>query len=160
MVAQTINVPDQVEFIGFRDLGEGIVPNSLSYNVQNSLFYSKPKNRILQKAIELVIENCKNENYGFTPVCTSGPGVFGRALATYGIKKEHIIGVFMPLTPNHKNMNRSYILPDGTIFALHKNAWMPNIEASGISAFGFKSTNNYLKMWNDHEYYDESIIFN
>jgi len=154
---QGVNLPEHIDFFGFRDVGDGLCPNTNSYNVQASLFYSKPNNIVLEKAIELVIENCKNEDYGYTPVCPTGPGVLGRAIATFGAKKSHVIGLFMPLTPNHKNMNRSYILPDGNIFALHKNAWLPTALPADISAFGFKSTNNYMKLYSEENYYDKSI---
>ena len=152
-----IDISESTDFFGFRDLGDGLVPNTLPYNIQNSFFYSKKNSQILEKAIDLVIENCRNENYGVSPVCTTGPGVLGRALAINGLKKTHVLGLFMPLTPNHKLKNRSYILPDGNIVALHKNAWFPESKASDISAFGLKNTNNYIKMWQERNVYDDSI---
>ena len=152
-----ITIPDNIDFLGFRDLGDGLTPNSLPYNIQNSLFYSNKNNPVLEKAIEIVIENCTIENYGVTPVCTTGPGVLGRALAINGMKSTHILGLFMPLTPNHRIKNRSYILPDGNIVALHKNAWMPDALPADISAFGLKTTNNYIQMWNTRDVYDSSI---
>ncbi len=159
MIGQKIHIPDEIDFLGFKDFGDGFIPSSLNYSIQNSIFYSKPNNKILQKAIEIVIENCKKENFGVSPICTTGPGVLGRAYASIGAKETHSLGMFMPLTPYHQNMNRSYILPDGTIFALHKNAWMPGIQPADISAFGFKTSNNYIKMWKERDgYYDKSII--
>ena len=158
LLGKAINLPENIDFLGFKDFGDGLRPSTpLSYNLQNSVFYSNPKNPIIEKAIKLVIENCKDENIGLTPVCPTGPGVLGRSLAVFGAKDTHIIGIFMPLTPLHENKNRSYILPDGTIFALHKNAWMKNASPADLSSFGFKSTNNYLKMWNDKDIYDTSI---
>ena len=65
----------------------------------------------------------------------------------------------MPLTPNHANQNRSYVLPDGTILAFHKDAWMPKINGGDISEFGFKTTNNYYNMWNEKDVYDTTINF-
>ncbi len=153
----SINIPENVEFLGFRDFGDGFLPNSIHYNIQNSFFYSQSKSKILEKAIELVIENCRTENYGVSPICTTGPGVLGRAFAHYGYRNTTVLGIFMPLTPNHKKMNRSYLLPDGTIAALHKNAWMPNVMPADISAFGLKSSNNYVKMWHERDVYDKSI---
>ena len=63
----------------------------------------------------------------------------------------------MPLIPNHRIKNTSYILPDGNILALHKNAWIPDSKAADLSVFGFKSTNNYMKMWQEGNVYDDSI---
>ena len=152
-----INLPDEVDFLGFRDLGNGLLPYTLPYSIQNSFFYSKSKSKILENAINLVIENCRNENYGIAPISTTGPGVLGRSLAIEGMKRTHVIGLFMPLTPNHQLKNRSYMLPNGRIVALHKDAWFPEVKAADISAFGLKTTNNYLKMWNEKDIYDSSI---
>ncbi len=157
MIGKTINLPDNIDFLAFRDFGDGFSPKPLSYHLQNSIFYSKPKNKILEKAIELVIENCKTENQGLTPVCPTGPGVFGRSLACVGAKKTQIIGMFMALTPHHKNMNNAYVLPDGTIFALHKTSWLPQVNPGDLKAFGFNSTNNYIKMYMENDFYDSSI---
>ena len=152
-----INLSGEVDFLGFRDLGEGLRPNTLPYSMQNSFFYSKSKSKILENAINLVIENCRNEYYGITPISTTGPGVLGRSLAIEGMKSTHVIGLFMPLTPNHQLKNASYVLPNGNIVALHKDAWFPKAKAADISEFGLKTTNNYLKMWNERDVYDNSI---
>ncbi len=158
MIGKCIDLPDNIDFVGFKDFGEGLMPKlPLPYNLQASIFYSKPTNEILEKAIELVIENCKSENFGVTPVCPTGPGVLGRAFANVGAKNSHVLGMFMPLTPFHENKNRSYIFPSGNIVALHKDAWMPKALPADISVFGFKSTNNYCKMWHDKDIYDTSI---
>jgi len=67
---------------------------------------------------------------------------------------KDILGQFLPLTPSHKNKNRSYILPDGTLFALHKDAWYPSSMPADISHFGLKGTNNYLEMYKNKDIYN------
>lgn len=143
------------EFLGFIDRGGGHgTPNRLHYPIQNSFFYVEKNNQIMSKAIDLVLENCLKEYYGVSAICPSGPGVLGRAFAIYGQKENHVLGYFMPLTPSHKKLNRSYVLPDGTILAQHKTAWFPNAKGGDFSAFGIKGTNNYLKMYNDKNIYN------
>ena len=143
------------EFLGFIDRGSGLgLPNTLYYPIQNSFFYIEKNNQIMSKAIDLVLENCSNEYYGVSAICPSGPGVLGRALSFFGQKKTHVLGYFMPLTPNHKKLNTSYVLPDGTILAQHKDAWLPSSKGGDFSNFGAKGTNNYLKMYLERNIYN------
>ena len=151
---------NNVDFLGFQDLGDGTFkPYTLPYSIQSSLFYSEPKNKILEKAIEIVIENCKYENYGVSPICPTGPGVLGRSFAKFGQKASQIIGTFTTLTPNHEYKNRSYILPDGQILALHKNAWLKDAQPGDISLFSQKGTNNYIEMYRQKNIYQKEVFY-
>ena len=145
---------DDIEFLGFTDLGGGITPNQLPYAIQSSLFYSSKNSIIMEKAIQIILENCRNNYYGVSPTSITGPGVLGRAFAYYAFKRNHIIGHFIPLTPNHKNQNRSYVLPDGAIVALHKDAWVLNAKGGQINEFGFNEGNNYFEMFVNKDVYN------
>ena len=68
---------ERIDFIGFVDLGGGIKPYKVPYAIQCSFFYTKPKNEIFSQAIELIIKNCRDKNYGVSPICPTGPGVLG-----------------------------------------------------------------------------------
>ena len=147
-----------VDFFGFRDYGQGAIhPQTLHYPIQASLFYTKANSKIMERAIDIVVENCKNEYYGLTSSCQTGPSVLGRAQAQIGTSRNHIIGFFMPLTYQFKQKNRSYILPTGDIFALHKDTWLPNSSGGDISAFGAKGTNNHLEFFSNGTVYDKEI---
>ena len=145
---------EDINFIGFIDRGEGFSPNTLPYGIQSSLFYTRKTNPIFKTAIDLILHNCKTENYGVSPTCPTGPAVLGRAFAIHGMTSKDILGQFIPLTPSHKNKNRSYILPDGTVFALHKDAWCQSSMPADISNFGLKGTNNYLEMYKEKDIYN------
>ena len=158
-ILKKLSIGETFDLVAFIDQGHGpLIPGSISYPVQNSLFYTKPKNQIFAKAIELIIENCKNENYGLTPCCPSGTAILGRSIAFYGAQKSHIMGHFTALTPSHKQKNRSYILPSGDIFALHKDAWMPKSKGGELESLGAKGTNNYVDLYTTGEFYDKNII--
>ncbi len=153
-VIRKVSIPDEIDFLGFIDQGGGaFMPHCTSYPVQCSLFYSKPGNPIFAKAIELVIENCKTKNYGVSPICATATGVLGRALAHVGGQKTHVIGHFIALTPNHLQKNRSYVLPNGDILAIHKDTWFPKSEPGEIASLGAKGTNNYYQMYEDRTIY-------
>ena len=148
-------IEDGIDMIYFNDLGDGLTPRRLSYSVQASLFYSKPKNPVFKVAINKIIENCKTKNYGVTPACPTGPGVLGASLAQVGRKPSHLVGDFMPLTPMHPNKNRSYIMLNGEIDALHKNAWLPAAKPAEISSMGAKGTKNYFEIYHARNAYGE-----
>lgn len=153
-IQRKISLSDEVDFLGFIDLGGGaFMPNCISYPVQCSLFYSKPGNPIFEKAIDLVIENCYSKNYGVSPICVTATGVLGRALAHVGGKRTHIIGHFIALTPNHIQKNRSYVLPNGDVLAIHKDCWFPKAQGGEIASFGTKGTNDYFKMYEERKIY-------
>ena len=149
---------ENIEFLGFIDIGNGVRPYTLSYPVQSSLFYANKGSKIMNKAIELIVSNCKTEYYGTTPTSPTGPGILGRAIAYYGLQNNHIIGHFMPLTPNHQNKNRSYILPDGAILALHKDAWLKDAKPAQILEFGIEDGDNYLDMYTEKNIYNSTIL--
>ena len=62
----------------------------------------------------------KNNCYGLTPLCPTGPSLWGKAIASIGIDQNVIIGDFMELTPIHNKKNKAMVLPDGSIFAFNK----------------------------------------
>ena len=158
MIKSINDFQKNINFLGFVDLGENIKPFTLPYPIQSSLFYVAKESKIMEKAIDIIIRNCKEEYYGITATSPTGPGVLGRSIAYFGLEREHVIGHFMPLTPNHINKNRSYILPDGTILALHKDAWLSSAKAGQISEFGIKDSDNYLELYNKQDIYNSNLI--
>ena len=149
---------NKLEFLGFRDYGPGILnPNTLNYLIQTSLFYTEPRSRIMEKAIEISIKNCMEEFYGLTTSCITGPSVLGRSQAFFGTNLNQTIGFFMPLTEQFNQKNRSYILPTGDIFALHKDSWLPSARGGDLNAFGAKGTNNHIEMYYKKEVFESNI---
>tara|TARA_Y100001968_G_C19273333_1_gene675386 strand:- start:154 stop:906 length:753 start_codon:yes stop_codon:yes gene_type:complete len=156
---KNINENQQIiDFLGFVDMGNSLRPYTLPYPIVSSLFYANKGCQVLKKAIELIVSNCKIDYYGVSPTSPTGPGLLGRALAYYGLNRNQVIGHFMPLTPNHQNQNRSYILPDGSILALHKDAWLNNAKPAQILEFGITDSDNYLEMYNQKDIYNKNIL--
>tara|TARA_B100000700_G_scaffold312682_1_gene396647 strand:+ start:360 stop:686 length:327 start_codon:yes stop_codon:yes gene_type:complete len=60
-IIASLNIKAEPDFIAFEDKGDGFgKPYYLTYAIQASLFYGTPKNKIFEKAIELIIDNCRN----------------------------------------------------------------------------------------------------
>ena len=141
-----ISVPDEIETIAFRDMQ---IYTQTSWACQNSVLYSKASNPIYQKAIEIVLENVKNNYYGINAICPTGPAVLGRAFAINAESKNRIFGDFVFLTPNLKLRNPAFVLPDGSIFALAKPA-----SGGDLISLGLKGTNNYNDFYNSKNVYE------
>ncbi len=122
-----------------------------SWAVYTTPFYSIPNNPVLEKAIEMIVKNCREGYYGTTPLCPTGPNLFGRAIAIAADSARTIIGAHCQLTPEYSLKNHAVVLPDGTIFAFGKNA-----EGGDLTSFGAKSTNNYSKLWMEKKIYKQT----
>lgn len=70
-----------VELVYFFDLGDGVVPGRSLFDVSNSLLYARPRQPVLQRAIETVVRHCREEYYGCSIYCPTGPTVLGAAIA-------------------------------------------------------------------------------
>jgi len=80
-------VPEHCNAVFFKD--EQTDHNVFSHCViaLNAL-YSEPNNIVFLKAIEKIIEHCKTDYYGFTPIDITGPTMFGKILAQFDHAKK------------------------------------------------------------------------
>ena len=141
-----IVVPKDINLVAFRD--QPYSHTFSSFACANGAIYAKPKHPTIAKAIELSIQNIRSEYYGLSPLCPTGPTLWGRAIAIAGIDKSCIFGDFMDLTPTHSRKNKAMVLPDGTIFAYHKQSGGGDLETLGATG-----TNNYNQFWHNKSVY-------
>ncbi len=144
-------VGKDLDLIFFWDLGDVMAPWRSFYDCMNGIIYSSPGNPILKTAIQMVVENCRNQYYGTDSMCPTGPGVLGRAIAVHGKTDRHYDGHFLQLTPQHNQKNRAYVLRDGTIMAWHRTRI--NAEAESLADLGLEGTNNYRDLWANRKVY-------
>lgn len=143
-------VAPEVELVYFSDLGDGVVPGRSLFDVSNSLLYAKPRQAVLEHAIQRVVQHCREEYYGNSIYCPTGPSLLGAAIAREPRSERHVSGHLMALTPNHPRRNLSFVLPDGQILALFKKGWM----SPGDALFGKREgTNNYADLWAQRRVY-------
>jgi mannosyltransferase OCH1-like enzyme len=143
--ARGIGLGPKVEFLAFRDIQRF---SGTSWACATSVLYSQPDNPALRTAIAYIVRNCKDEYYGMTPLCVSGPGLLGEALAANRANPNHLFGDYLALTPNHKQKNRAFVLPDGTILA-----WSKPASGGDLTELGAKGVNNYNELWKAREVY-------
>lgn len=136
---------NDVQSIFFRDIQK----NSLSsWSVASGIIYSKPQNNLFLTAIEMIIDNYQKKYYGITPLCPTGPTLFGKAVAMHNLAEDNIFGDLMHLTPQHRIKNTAFILPNGIILA-----WGKKAEGGDLRALGAVGVNNYNDLWHDRKIY-------
>jgi hypothetical protein len=138
-------VPEMTEVFAFRESNR--LAGS-SWGVSNGALYSKPGHAIFATAISLIVENCRNENYGFNSLCPSGPNLLGRAFALNNSVENIIFGDVMLLTPGYKKVNKSMVLPTGDIFAFFKPS-----AGGDLKSLGATGVNNYNELYNSRLVY-------
>ena len=142
----SVTVGDDISLIAFRDIQRNTLT---SWACWNALFYARPRQEALKKAIEISARNILSEHYGRSSLCPTGPVVWGRAVASLGMRQGVIYGDHMQLTPGMREKNSAAVLPDGTILAFGKKS-----AAGNLSSLGAAGTNNYIQMWAQRDVYN------
>ena len=140
-----VEVGPRIKFLAFRDIQRF---SYTSWACATTILYSQPDNKALQIAIKAIVANCKEEYYGITPLCPTGPTLLGRALAAHGGQSDFVYGDYLELTPTHEQKNRAFVLPDGTIMA-----WSKPSGGGDLTGVGAKGVNNYNELWGTREVY-------
>ena len=140
-----VEVGERINFLAFRDIQRF---SFTSWACATTVLYSKPDNSALQAAIEMIVANCKEQYYGITPLCPTGPTLLGKALASNGSQSDFVYGDYLELTPTHEQKNRAFVLPDGTIMA-----WSKPSGGGDLTGLGAKGVNNYNELWAQRKIY-------
>lgn len=138
---------DDVNILAFRDIQRN---SKTSWACSSAIIYAKPNNAVFKTAIDLVVSNCQNNYYGINSLCTTGPVVFGQALAIHGANAAHIFGDLF-ITPKSEDGPAAYFTPDGSKVALLK----PIGHGGDLAAFGAKGSNNYGQLWGAKDIFHE-----
>jgi len=165
---------NQLEFFAFRDRDVNKKSNN-SFRVQNGIIYSKKKSKIIQNAIKLIVENCKEEYYGIRPIDVSATGPLGISIKQ--IKKEYAsltCGEFSLFTMNslkksiknklikigyHEDIQMGFIMDNNKLICIRRPLINGDLNQGNIKKIGFIGVNNYLEMWKNREIYDSNYQF-
>jgi mannosyltransferase OCH1-like enzyme len=140
-----VEVGPRIKFLAFRDIQRF---SFTSWACATTVLYSQPDNKALQIAINTIVNNCKEEYYGITPLCPTGPTLLGKALAAHGGQSDFVYGDYLELTPTHEQKNRAFVLPDGTVMA-----WSKPSGGGDLTGVGAKGVNNYNELWAARQVY-------
>jgi hypothetical protein len=148
------NYLNQWNFFAFRDIIGSSIRN---WSVSNSIIFAKSKCSVLQKAIEIIIDNCKNEYYGIQVTEPTGCVVLGQSII---LSKEELSctnGEVICINGTMLDAPRKslgFFTDYGDFIALRKPA---ESGCGDMKAMGFPQTNNYVEMWRNKDVYDTSI---
>jgi hypothetical protein len=145
-----VNIPENVRILAFRDIQRN---SRTAWACASGAFYATPHHPALTRSIEIVLDHCQQNYYGVTPLCPTGPTVWGRALAEVGLDTGIAFGDFLELTPGYEQKNRALVLPNGAICAFHKNA-----PGGDLTTVGGTGTNNYNQFWYSKTVYTDQVI--
>lgn len=144
-------ISDDVDFIVFMDLPQY---SRASFSCCNGVMYAKRNSPILASTIEEVYYNIKEENYGRSWLYPTGPICLGKNVVKHFDDLNIVTGTFMALTPEFSYQNRAFVFSSGIIFGFHK---LGNL-GGDLAYLGVNGTNNYVKLYEQRNIYDRSII--
>jgi mannosyltransferase OCH1-like enzyme len=144
-VQNSVELAPRIEFLAFRDIQRF---SHTTWACATTVLYSRPDNIALATAIDMIVNNCREQYYGITPLCPTGPTLLGAALAANGGNANFVYGDYLELTPTHDQKNRAFVLPDGTIMA-----WSKPSGGGDLTGLGAKGVNNYNELWHSREVY-------
>jgi mannosyltransferase OCH1-like enzyme len=148
--ALKMTIDSATESLLFRENGR---LTRTAWGVSTGIIYSRPKNEIFSKAIELIVSHCEIDYFGATSLCPTGPNLFGRAVALVNKPNQVIFGDVEHLTPGWVNSNKAFILPSGQILAYFKQS-----SPGDLTEFGAQGVNNYNVLYEQGDIYDLSIV--
>lgn len=125
------------DMVIFRDIQKN---SNTSWAVACQLIYSKPNNKVLDIAINSILENINNKHYGNTSLCITGPCVLGRSIAIAGDEVNYMIGDFV------ERDSKAFYLDDKKFVNYKKYE-------GGVT--NISGTNNYNDFWNNKNVYKE-----
>jgi len=151
-----IKVKNTTDMICFRDEQKH---SKTSWAVAGGIIWSKPGNNILSTAIDMIVLNCHERWYGRTPLCPTGPALFGEAIVKKNRNKNIIFGYLdrpnIPFTNKNfpffrKIIKSKFRMPDGKAFALVKPS-----SGGDLKSLGVNGSNNYNEFWHSKSVYNE-----
>ena len=141
-----VQLGPRIKMMAFRDIQRF---SGTGWSCANGVFYSQPDNPVLSASIETIVRHCREQYYGITPLCPTGPALFGQMLAANRGQPDFVYGDYLELTPVHEQKNRAFVLPNGTILA-----WGKPSGGGDIASLGAVGTNNYNELWHSREIYN------
>ena len=110
----------------------------------NGVIAAPPRHKALEKAIELSCANVANAYYGPTPLCPTGPSLFGRAIAASCAPEDVLTGDSRQIVhwPSLRDRRRHGLVRSGKLIALK------TIAGGGrLAGLGLNGGNDYNELW-------------
>lgn len=119
---------------------------------QNSIIYASPGQPEIRLAIDLVLENVRNQDYGISSLAPTGPVLFGRVFAAFGRVEAYQISEAINVQVEGMLNRASYVNRDGTLIAARLQG-----RGGQPADVGLSGTNVYGIMWERRVIYGEKL---
>jgi hypothetical protein len=140
--------PDASRIAVFRDF-----MSSTPWDTCTSIIAAPPGHRALAKAIELALANVASRYYGTTPLCPTGPTLFGKALALTCGPEDLVMGQSRWFIPEVPGMPRPAKPVHCQFFNRELVAVKRKRGGGPMAELGLDTGNQYGKMWRDRDIY-------
>ena len=121
------------------------------HTVSNGLIYARPGLTIFRQAIDRIVQHCRDNFYGNSPLDPTGPDLFGRCIARTANPNNIIFGDSSDLLagsgPPKSKKHIFKFLPDGELVAYRNKRTNSSIEEL------VKGGNAYGQLWRDRGIY-------
>lgn len=151
---EPLAIPDEAGLLAFRDLEFG---SPVWHACAGGLIWAEPGRPECERAIEIVLGNCRARHYGRNALYPTGPVVWGRAILEAAAQTSRLedahdqwIGVMRPLFSQSASAI-GFFTPDRRLVALRAKkigADLTHLGASGV--------NNYAQIWSERRAYGET----
>ncbi|MBD9407581.1 hypothetical protein IB236_19755 [Acidovorax sp. ACV02] len=137
---------------------------SSPWDTSNGVFSAPPKHKVFEAAIQMICANVRRGYYGNTPLCPTGPALFGKALAMVCEPQDLVTGVAgmvgkdlvaraardIDLPTDEKA--HCLILRDGIVAVKRKRMGSP-----GLLDFGVAGGSGYSDLWRRRDIYATDV---
>ena len=163
------------EFFAFRDRNYASIR---FWSVMNSIMYSKPKTKVLERVINRILNHCIHDYYGVVPVDVSATTVLGRSIVEesqyvdnqdiatlgqlYDMNQIMKLKCFaecqdvIKINERFKDINAVFYQDNNKGVMSKLIAFYKPLEGGNLKNLGFKKTNNYVQMWYNKQIYNNS----
>lgn len=137
---------------------------SSPWDASNGVIAAPPGHRVFERAIEMVCANVRRGYLGPTPLCPTGPALFGQALAMGCEAQDLVTGAAALIErPILKTLVPRVELPvDDRLHALVLGQDVVAIKrkrmgSPGLAGFGVRDGNGYADLWARRDVYDPAL---
>jgi hypothetical protein len=129
--------------------------NTAPWQVANTIIFAPRQHRAIEKAIDLITVNVKNEFYGCSSLSPTGPDLFGKAIALTCEPEDLITGDSVFALPQVSPGSRPVVTEASHCFVFLGNLHAVKRKRVGaaLSELGIAGGNRYNDLWISRDIY-------
>jgi hypothetical protein len=126
---------------------EHFVRDEVISNVYTALIASKPKNEILRKCINQIVENVEKKYYGNNSLSPTGPGLFGQYFSQ---EEKNQLELYHYFTIVENKVNEFYVVYKNRIILTFFRGYREEQSK-------YQNNSHYSVLWDERKIYIDSL---